>query len=52
LGLLRGRKDHPLVLEDSNSKFEHVIFLIFRNNLNGFWDFQFCDIAQLGDKNI
>jgi hypothetical protein len=33
-------------LEDSNSKFEHGIFVIFRNNLNGFWDF------QLGDKNI
>ncbi len=52
LGLLRGRKDHPLVLEDSNSKFEHGIFVIFRNNLNGFWDFRFCDIAQLGDMNI
>ncbi len=29
LGLLRGRKDHPLVLEESNSKFEHGIFLYY-----------------------
>jgi len=40
LGFLRGRKDHPLVLEDSNSKFEHGIFVIFRNNfLNGILGF-------------
>lgn len=29
LGLLRGRKDHPLVLEESNSKFEHGIVLYY-----------------------